>query len=64
MNTTRVAALLRELADELEGVPEAEPSHTRAKRVRRPRTIVRPAGEATPIISAQAERILRDKGFR
>lgn len=64
MNAARVAALLRELADEFDGVPDAEPSRPRAKSVRKPRTIVRPPGEATPIIAAQAERILRDKGFR
>lgn len=62
MNTARVAALLRELADELEGAPEAPKSQPR--RVRKAPAMTRPDGEAAPIVAAQAARILRDRGFR
>jgi hypothetical protein len=60
-----VVAALRELADALE---EASETPTAAEsrpqpRKGRPRRLTRPEGEATPIISAQAARILREKGF-
>lgn len=67
MNTARVAALLRELADEIEAdgdVPVAAPSRMRVKKESRPRPLTRPSGEAPSVIAAQAERILREKGFR
>ena len=66
MNRARVASLLRELADALEenDIPEAEGSRPRAKRpARRPRALTRPDGEATPLVAAQAARLLKDRGF-
>ncbi len=65
-NRPRVAALLRELADELDPEtatpPTSKPGIKKARS--RPRPLTRPAGEAPSHIAAQAERILRDKGFR
>jgi hypothetical protein len=64
VNRPRVVALLRELADAIEeDVPDEAPSRTRAKRVRRAPTLTRPAGEATPAVSGQATKILRERGF-
>lgn len=68
MNRMRVAALLRELADEIEAdgdVPAEAPSRPRSKRDRRPPTIVRPAGEARlPTTASMAGKILRERGYR
>jgi hypothetical protein len=66
VNLVRVAALLRELADAIEdnAIPEAAGSLARAKRERKPPTLVRPPGEAAPAVAGQAARILRDRGFR
>lgn len=64
---TRIAELLRELADAIESAdasaaqPPPPPSVSRA---RRQPSLVRPAGEATPIGAAAARKILREKGFR
>lgn len=69
MRHARVAALLREharimgeLADAIED-DDDRPSRPRAKPSRKPRTLTRPAGEATPIAAARAAKILRDRGF-
>ena len=40
------------------------PSSARPKRERRPRALTPPAGEATPIVSAAADRLLRERGWR
>lgn len=75
MNARRVAALHRELArvhadlaDAIEAedgdVVDERPSRPRPKAVRKPRSIVRPAGEGSPAAGAAADRILRDRGFR
>lgn len=66
MNRARVAALLRELAEAVESddVPEEAPSQSRVKNARRPRTLVRPPGEAPPDVAGRAARILRDRGLR
>lgn len=66
MNPARVAALLRELADEIEGgdVPVEAPSRPR-RRPRKPPTIVRPAGEPQlPTTAVLAGKILRERGYR
>jgi hypothetical protein len=62
VNPSRVAELLRELADEFESVGETA-SKPPVKARRRP-SLVRPAGEAPPVVAAQATRILRERGFR
>lgn len=68
MNRARVAALLHELAEAIledDAVPEDKPSRPRAKKTeRRPRALTRPDGEVTPMTSALADRLLREKGFR
>lgn len=62
MNRARVAALLRELADAIEEDEDVRHDE-RPRAKRRPRALTRPAGEATPLVAAQAARILRDRGF-
>jgi hypothetical protein len=65
MNRARIADLLRQLAAEIDGaeVPVAEESKPR--RSRRPRTLVRPSGEASsPASPSLARRILNERGFR
>lgn len=63
MNAVRIAALLRELADAFDDAfPEPEKPAPRASR--KPRTMVRPAGESSPEAAERAARVLRDKGFR
>lgn len=63
MNHARIANLLRQLASEFDGaVPAAEES--RPRKSRRPRTLVRPPGEAPPATAALARRILNERGFR
>ncbi len=76
MNTRRVAALHRELAEihaklaaELdEESPAVElvesPAPPRPRAVRKTRAIVRPAGENTPRGAELADRILRARGLR
>lgn len=61
MNRARVAALLRELADEIEAY-DAPPAPK--SKPRRSRTMTRPDGEAAPAVAGQAARILRERGFR
>lgn len=63
---SRIAALLRELADAFDdtdaGKEDGSPRR-RASAPRQRRPITRPVGEATPAVAAQAKRILRDRGF-
>jgi hypothetical protein len=58
MNRHRVAAILRELAECIEEDAEEE------TKPRRPRSIVRPPGEAPAPVAGQAAKILRERGFR
>lgn len=62
MNTARVAALLRELADELDTPVEAKdrPSVSRSKG---PRLPVRPPGESDDLARRRASKLLRERGF-
>jgi len=62
MNSPRVAALFRELADAIENGEGVEPETSHSKH--RPRALTRPSGEATSIVTAQAAKILRERGFR
>lgn len=69
MNRTRVAALLRELADEFEGAPSSEPIEIESstnvqpkRRAAKPR-LVRPEGESDDLARAKARRFLKDNGF-
>lgn len=67
MNAARIAALLRELADAFEDdmvTDETPPPSSPPKRERRRPTLVRPPGEPSPLSSARAAKILRDRGFR
>lgn len=64
MNRARVAALLRELADEFDSEDETVAPPAPKSKPRRRRTMTRPAGEADPAVAGQAARILRDRGFR
>lgn len=65
MNHARVVAILRELADALEedAVPAPDSSRSPARKQRRAREMVRPAGESDPVAAARAARILRERGF-
>lgn len=63
MNPARVAALLRELADELEGTEapaESKPTHRRRKA---PPLPIAPSGEVDDVSRARARRLLRGKGL-
>lgn len=66
MNPARVAALLRELADELEGdvtpAPASEESRPRRKRPRM-RVVPQPKGTASPLDRAAARKALRREGL-
>lgn len=71
MNTNRIAELHAELARihaelaaEYGASPAANDHVAPPKRARKPPVLTRPDGEATPIVAAQAARILRDRGFR
>lgn len=59
MNAARIAALLRELADALDGEGEEEPSAPRTPR-RKPRRMVAPRTEVTDIERARAARRMRE----
>lgn len=64
MNPTRVASALRQLADAVEApneVPNEKPS---SPRLRRAKTITRPAGESDEVAAAKARRLLRANGYR
>jgi hypothetical protein len=65
-DAVRIAALLRELADEIENsaTPVPTESRPRPRRERKPRAIVRPAGETPPDVARLADKLLREKGFR
>jgi hypothetical protein len=60
MNTARVAALLRELADAIEE-PASEPAPT--KRTRRPRAPVSSTRPVDEVARQAAKNILRRKGI-
>lgn len=79
MNHERVTAILRELAAtstdeatrelfaELADAFAEEPARgprTRPRNVRRPRTMARPSGEASPDVRRRAAQILAQYGFR
>lgn len=66
MNRARVVALLRELADAFEEEADsAAPSPRKSEpRERRPRSIVRPSGEASPDVARRAARALQERGYR
>lgn len=64
MNSARIAALLRELADAIEDTAEVPAAPRSSPRQRKPREIVRPAGEASAAVTGQAARILRERGLR
>ncbi|MGH7282825.1 MAG: hypothetical protein ACRELY_14970 [Polyangiaceae bacterium] len=64
MNPTRVASALRQLADAVEApedIPNEQPS---SSRIRRAKTLVRPAGESDEVAAAKARRLLRANGYR
>lgn len=66
MNPARVAAALRALADAIEDDGEgasAPASSPRLPPVRKPRPIVRPAGESDEVSRAKAQRLLKAHGF-
>jgi hypothetical protein len=56
--------VLARLGGTVPPAPEAEVPTAPQKRQRKPPTLVRPPGEATPISSALARKILRDRGMR
>lgn len=63
MSMLRIAELLEELAAEIRRDAEA-PAAPKSKPRRRRLNLVRPDGEASPAVSRQAQRILRDRGYR
>jgi hypothetical protein len=72
VNTVRIAALLRELAEEFDATGSDDAASARGSATpiahragRRPRQLVRPPDEATPEhIRALAARSLKERGFR
>jgi len=60
IEASRIAALLRELADEVERAVGAPPKSRPAPR----RTRTRPDTVVSQIVSAQADRVLRERGYR
>ena len=62
MNRARVAALLRELADEIEDDDADVVDKPRANS-RRPRGLTRPARKVSDLAAAKAARALKERGF-
>ena len=63
MNVLKLAMALRLAAEALEEDAADAPPQTKSRPKRRP-TLTRPNGEATPIVTALAARILKDRGFK